>query len=830
MALVGRDELLRALDTDVDAGRSVLLTGPRGSGRTAVLDTMARRAAPRRTALVSGRERLDGVPFAPWARLLADHHARLDEPLSVYTELPPRIAAELDLLLVDDLDLLDPASALLTVQLARTGLCVVATGTDPATTPDALRDTVRRWSRHELAPLPKRDIEALAAETLGAPLTAPSATRMVAWSSGRPAITVALAESARAAGRAVATAGGLRIDEAVVDDEVIGYLVVDVMAARSERGLLALVAAAGALPRATLTDDELTRLTRSGLIRCAGDQVLPAAPLVAAWALRDASGDHRRQLYWNAARLIAEHAPDDARARQLAACAGRSASLAERVDAATWLAAEGRLTEAAALLSDEDGHGDRGGDHAERWRWCLTRARVQRDLGDLSSAVAALDDAVGDAQDDAQLVRLVNEWAAVLGGLLEHDDRLEERINRILPLLHDDAARATVRAILSRRRAILGARGGPGPEAADDPIVTLLREAMGGSLEFAREHFIPPSDDQIATDEDLEELLQVLGRFLGLVYNGDLVEGRAEAELRHQAALDAALPSLGLWSYNRTKIAFHAGQYRLAVVRGREMRRHLEWRDVAGQALPGIALLAAALARDGQLTEAQQLIAGLGEDERALPRVLIGVRRVEAEALLDEGDPAGAARLVHAAGRYALGAGEGHSGLLAIDEAFTIDPTPAYAAELRELADQSRIAAAAADRAEARLAGDAAALEETALRFAAMPLPGRAVQAWEWAAAIHEAAGRSEARRRCAGNAVLLASEHALAPWPDRATPRLTGRELEVATLAAERNRSREIAEQLGLSVRTVDNHLARVFRKLGVSRREELAAALARS
>ena len=55
----------------------------------------------------------------------------------------------------------------------------------------------------------------------------------------------------------------------------------------------------------------------------------------------------------------------------------------------------------------------------------------------------------------------------------------------------------------------------------------------------------------------------------------------------------------------------------------------------------------------------------------------------------------------------------------------------------------------------------------------------------------------------------------------------LTSRELEIARAAADRKRSREIAEQLGLSSRTVDNHLRAVYRKLGISGRDELAAAL---
>jgi DNA-binding CsgD family transcriptional regulator len=55
----------------------------------------------------------------------------------------------------------------------------------------------------------------------------------------------------------------------------------------------------------------------------------------------------------------------------------------------------------------------------------------------------------------------------------------------------------------------------------------------------------------------------------------------------------------------------------------------------------------------------------------------------------------------------------------------------------------------------------------------------------------------------------------------------LTGREREVALLAAGGRSSREIADRLYLSVRTVESHLARVYRKLGIGTRNELAAAL---
>jgi DNA-binding CsgD family transcriptional regulator len=60
------------------------------------------------------------------------------------------------------------------------------------------------------------------------------------------------------------------------------------------------------------------------------------------------------------------------------------------------------------------------------------------------------------------------------------------------------------------------------------------------------------------------------------------------------------------------------------------------------------------------------------------------------------------------------------------------------------------------------------------------------------------------------------------------AAEELTSREREIALLAASGLSSREIAERLVVSVRTVDNHLQRAYRKLGISRRQELGEVLA--
>jgi DNA-binding CsgD family transcriptional regulator len=55
----------------------------------------------------------------------------------------------------------------------------------------------------------------------------------------------------------------------------------------------------------------------------------------------------------------------------------------------------------------------------------------------------------------------------------------------------------------------------------------------------------------------------------------------------------------------------------------------------------------------------------------------------------------------------------------------------------------------------------------------------------------------------------------------------LTDREREIAFLAANEMTSREIAERLFLSYRTVNNHLQHIYDKLGIRGRSELRNAL---
>jgi DNA-binding CsgD family transcriptional regulator len=64
----------------------------------------------------------------------------------------------------------------------------------------------------------------------------------------------------------------------------------------------------------------------------------------------------------------------------------------------------------------------------------------------------------------------------------------------------------------------------------------------------------------------------------------------------------------------------------------------------------------------------------------------------------------------------------------------------------------------------------------------------------------------------------------AVAALDAQTAPGLTGRELEVARLAAAGEGNQAIADRLAISVRTVENHLHSVFRKTGLANRTDLA------
>lgn len=139
-----------------------------------------------------------------------------------------------------------------------------------------------------------------------------------------------------------------------------------------------------------------------------------------------------------------------------------------------------------------------------------------------------------------------------------------------------------------------------------------------------------------------------------------------------------------------------------------------------------------------------------------------------------------------------------------------------------------RLVHAHAELAAALAENNAGALLRLSERLAAM---GCELSAAEAAGAAAAAFRRTGSSRSAAGAAVRSAAlaegcEGARTPLLAAAamTVPLTRREAEIAWLAVSGATSPEIAGHLVLSVRTVNNHLGRVYEKLGVTSRRELA------
>jgi DNA-binding CsgD family transcriptional regulator len=134
------------------------------------------------------------------------------------------------------------------------------------------------------------------------------------------------------------------------------------------------------------------------------------------------------------------------------------------------------------------------------------------------------------------------------------------------------------------------------------------------------------------------------------------------------------------------------------------------------------------------------------------------------------------------------------------------------------------------DHAAALAARDAAALDEVARRFDSLGMLLFAAEAAAEAALGHAAAGDVRAARASgARSASLRARCEGFSPWlvgVPSAVP-LTGRERQIAALAAGGKSDPAIASHLQISTRTVQTHLAHVYAKLGITRRGDLASRL---
>ena len=111
-----------------------------------------------------------------------------------------------------------------------------------------------------------------------------------------------------------------------------------------------------------------------------------------------------------------------------------------------------------------------------------------------------------------------------------------------------------------------------------------------------------------------------------------------------------------------------------------------------------------------------------------------------------------------------------------------------------------------------------------------LDMHGVAAEAFMRAAALYRSAGVERAAVSAERRAIEqtgICGAQIFSPLPSNRIAELSDREREIARLASAGLSNREIAERLVLSVRTVETHLLRVFRKLGVRSRAELPGAV---
>jgi ATP/maltotriose-dependent transcriptional regulator MalT len=208
----------------------------------------------------------------------------------------------------------------------------------------------------------------------------------------------------------------------------------------------------------------------------------------------------------------------------------------------------------------------------------------------------------------------------------------------------------------------------------------------------------------------------------------------------------------------------------------------------------------------------------------------IDVHRAEAWMHLVNGDPAEARAMLTAAAVEAEEAEQKWQELLVRHEVVRLGGDAAEALpRIRDLAGdvQGELAQQMLQHVQALVDRDAEALGAVSTAFEEGGSLLRAAEAATAAADAFRRDGNQRAATSWARQGADLARRCEGARTPglvDAAGPTpLTKREREIALLAAEGLTSREIAEQLYVSVRTIDNHLARVYDKLGVKGRDDL-------
>ncbi|MGH3389306.1 MAG: AAA family ATPase [Actinomadura sp.] len=484
--------------------------------------------------------------------------------------------------------------------------------------------------------------------------------------------------------------------------------------------------------------------------------------------------------------------------------AARAAEPGDEIDRllAEILALRGRGVEARAMLPVNPPPAGR-----ERVRWAVTRAKtLYSEFGDVPEAERVLD--LGAAEPGGEMADAVRSWLQLFDGRCAGTLELTYRVLASEPV----SERAAILAI-SAGTAAAGFLGRP------DEAERLGQRGLALARTFR-------------PDRSWSLIEVGYGRCLAHLALGEPTKAWDVADGGYRAAVAAHAPLMVAgWAGIRGLAETAQGRWAGASRSLREAVAVLEHTDAFRLAWCFHGALAAATALGGDGGEARAWLERaerLGGQRHRL--FLPWYRQWDAWTLAARGDTTAAAQACDEAAGLARAVD-----LPTVEAAALYDrvrlgaAAPARLTELAAVLD-TPMAVAVATAATGVGAADGDALTEAGSAFVALGQHLLAAEAFSAASHAYRQAGKRPSAalslERAAG--LRATCEGAMTPLLTRtpAIARLTRREREVALLAA-RHSSRQIAERLGLSITTVNNHLARAYAKLGISRRAQLAALL---
>lgn len=846
------------------ASTGALIAGEAGVGKSrlaAELIDDAESSGRRAARCVANRSTLT-VPFGAVVHLLPPLRQRTADVTQVLATARQHLTSTLHdgVLLVDDAHLLDHASAALVQHVVRDGhvkVLLVVRSSDPA--PDAIDALWKEGliERIDLQPLSLEETRRILATVCRGVVSDQAVNRFYTTSSGNALFLRELILEAQSSGELVEHDGAWWWSGKVRATPRLTTIVERraEQLAPAARRVLELVAMVEPLPLALverLTDpSEVESAERCGVVSVGrNDEVRVAHPLLGEVVYAQIGTRARRRIL--SALAEAMLSPDS------------TATPAQRTRLAI-LHIESGQPVAADLLTAGARHATASGDSVLGER--LARAAVEADpssyearlslglaliaLKRHADAVTVLAELEGCEPDQGSIAELayVRMGASLFGGVADASqaraiivEALERVTDRSWRSLLDSALAeiALNQSDLDEARrladVVLDAA-----EATEEALLLAahmgsLADSLAGRAErgLATSQRFWPLAVRAAIDVPNARGWMILDRWLGFVHAGRLHE-----------ALDLcdelmANPAAGAPGFEGSVALFQGRTHLLlgrpasaearlreavGVLRLEDPRNYLEW---------ALGLLGAACALQGRSADGRRVYDESERRPAGFRRLFDPDRRLaSAWVLAAEGQLAAAQQVADGLGVAAIGAGQLAFGMFALHDALRLGSSVSTL-QLAETASrcEGRLAAAIGAHARAILSGQVDSLPAAAEALVEVGFQVAGAEAHIHAAAVYQGEGRAASARAASAraDAILASCEGIRTPATARraiAGAHLTPRELEIAWLAAGGASNGEIAARLVTSTRTIEGHLLRAYRKLGVSRRQDLRALL---